>query len=434
MNKYTTALTDQREEILGMDISALCPRPEEAEIDLASPLAQIVIGMRRCGKSTLCQKVLVQSGVTFAYVNFDDERLRDVTADDLNDILRELYTIYGNFTHLLLDEIQNVEAWPLFVNRLLRQRLHIVMTGSNANLLSSELVTHMTGRYHQVELYPFSFAEYCTYRGIAPSSPSTKAIGLRERALLDYLHTGGLPELLHSPGGQAKGYVQSLLRAIVEKDICRRYNLRYKQTIYQLANQMLDWYGQEKSFRSIADELQIKSVHTVRNYLSYLENAYLLRPFTRYSFKSSERSAQRKCYAIDQAFISERDHTLQTEGLGWRLENAVAIELCRRIEYDTQEIFYLRDGRNYEVDFAVVERSRIVELIQVTYDFSAPSTRLYNREIGGLLKAAAATRCERLTLIMMSGETGDLHVDGHTIRRILAPEWFLRQASLNAER
>ena len=149
-------LRDQQEELLSRDESKLVTRREEQEFDLDSQLAQIVIGVRRCGKSTICQKVLKESGVNFAYVNFDDETLASLKPEVLNDILQTLYRIYGQFTHLFMDEIQNVPKWHLFVNRLLRQGLHLVLTGSNANLLSGELATHLTGRYNEIHLYPFS--------------------------------------------------------------------------------------------------------------------------------------------------------------------------------------------------------------------------------------------------------------------------------------
>lgn len=425
MSKYTKALYDQKEELKTTDTSLFIDRNEESDFDLNSNLAQIVIGVRRSGKSTLCLKVLLESGVNFAYINFDDERLKNVRTEDLNDILQELYGIYGNFTHLLLDEVQNIEAWPLFVNRLLRQHIHIVLTGSNANLLSSELITHMTGRYNLISLYPFSFKEYCAMKNIDTQGLSTRTLGLQEHALYQYIMAGGFPELLQSPSVTPKVYIQSLLRAIIEKDICKRYKIRYKQTMYNLANNLLDWYCQEKSYNAIAKELQIKSIHTVKNYLGYLDNAYLLRSIQRFSFKNHERNNARKCYAIDNAFISQRENAIQSDGYGWRLENIVAIELLRRMKYATQELYYLRENRNYEVDFAVVERSRVTQLIQVTLDFSTPSVKQYNREIGGLLKGAAATHCTHLTLIMMSGETGDLQINGQTIHKRLATEWLL---------
>ena len=425
MNQFTSILYDQKEEIEQYNVAGLCPRKEESLLNLNSKLAQIVIGVRRSGKSTLCQKVLKASGVKFAYVNFDDERLANITTSDLNLILQELYEVYGNFTHLFLDEVQNVEAWPLFVNRLLRQNHRLILTGSNANLLSSELVTHMTGRYNEIHLYPFSFSEYCTYHQVDTKSLSTKAEGLRSHALNGYLLEGGFPELMQDKSLNPQTYVQSLLRAIVEKDICKRYKVRYKHTIYQLANHLLDMFCQERSFNAIAKDLQVKTVHTIKNYISYLDNAYLLRPINKFSFKSSERNLARKCYTVDLAFIAERENTIQTENLGWRLENIVAIELMRRLNKAGQELYYLKNGRNYEVDFAIVDRGHVTQLIQVTYDFTNPRKKLYNREIGGLLKGAAATHCHNLTLVMMAGEEGDLIVDGLVIHRILATHWLL---------
>ena len=146
-------LYDQKEEIASLNTSDLCRRVEEGAFDLQSSLAQVVIGVRRSGKSTLCMKVLKDSGVSFGYVNFDDEQLAGLKAEQLNDVLEALYKVYGDITHVLFDEIQNISQWPLFVNRLLRQGLRVVMTGSNAKLLSSELATHLTGRYNQIELY-----------------------------------------------------------------------------------------------------------------------------------------------------------------------------------------------------------------------------------------------------------------------------------------
>ena len=105
-----------------------------------------MIGVRRSGKSTLCYNALTRKGVKYAYVNFDDERLINLTSSDLNDVLEVLYKIYGDFNYLFIDEIQNIPEWYLFVNRLLRRQMHVVITGSNAKLLSGELATHLTGR------------------------------------------------------------------------------------------------------------------------------------------------------------------------------------------------------------------------------------------------------------------------------------------------
>ena len=415
-------LKDQHEELLNTDYSQFINRQEETEIDLNSRLAQIVIGVRRCGKSTICQKVLMQSKVNFAYVNFDDESLASLHSEELNDVLQVLYRIYGSFTHLFMDEIQNVPKWHLFVNRLLRQGIHIILTGSNANLLSGELATHLTGRYNEIRLYPFSFSEYCLARGILTDAQTTKSTGLLLNALDTYLQQGGFPEVM-SISRQDK-YIASLLTAIISKDICHRYKVRYKKTLQQLANGILDRFCQEISYSDLQEIYQLNSIHTSKNYVSYLENAYLIRLIPRYSFKSIERQSMRKVYCIDNAFITNHDDALQTENLGWRLENIIAIELFRRLKNEMQQLYYLRQNKNYEVDFAIVERNKVKQLIQVTYDFNQPKTKLYNREIGGLLKGAAATGCTDLTLIMMSGEEEDIGVNGLTIHKVLAIRWL----------
>lgn len=427
MTRLERILRDQREELFSIDYSTFVTRQEENEIDLSSNLAQIVIGVRRCGKSTLCQKVISQSKVNCAYVNFDDEELASLQTNELNTIMETLYRIYGSFTHLFMDEIQNVPKWYLFVNRLLRQRLHLILTGSNANLLSGELATHLTGRYNEIHLYPFSFADYCIHQKLDTHSKTTKSTGLLFNALDTYLKNGGFPETLGMK--RQDKYISSLLTAIISKDICQRYKVRYKKTLQQLANGILDRFCQEVSYSKIQTDYQISSIHTAKNYVSYLENAYLLQLIPRYSFKSIERQSNRKAYAIDNAFIATHDKALQTGSLGWRLENVIAIELLRRMEYETQQLYYLRQNKSYEVDFAIVDRNHVTQLIQVTYDFTSPKTKLYNREIGGLLKGAAETRCTDLTLIMMNGEPGDLTIGGYTIHKVLAYEWLLGMMS-----
>ena len=427
MKDLKRILSNQKAELDVVNLEALCSRKEEQEIQLNSKLAQIVIGVRRSGKSTLCMKVLMQSGVHFAYVNFDDERLQKVGVEELDVILQELYAIYGSFTHLFLDEVQNVDGWHLFVNRLLRQGIKLVLTGSNANLLSGELSTHLTGRYHQIELYPFSFSEYCTIRGVDAHGMTTKAYGLRDKALDEYLMSGGFPELIASPEISKRDYLFSLREAIVKKDICQRYKIRYKQTLSDLANRLLDWFCQEKSYNDIAKEMSINSVHTVKNYITYLQNAYLLCLLPKFSLKSSERNSARKMYAVDNAFISQHENALLTESFGLRLENVVAVELLRRLHSEYEQLYYLRKVQDFEVDFVVVESSHVRELIQVTYDFVEPSTKLYNREVNGLIKGSHLTRCDNLTLIMMRGEPRDIQVEGKIVHCVLAADWLLQR-------
>ena len=129
-------LLDQKEELESKRAQHLCSRLEESLIDLNSTQAQVVIGVRRSGKSTLCFLALEHAQVKYAYVDFNDERLRGISSEQLNDILEILYKVYGDFNYLFLDEVQDIDGWHLFVNRLLRKNIHIVVTGSNAKLLS----------------------------------------------------------------------------------------------------------------------------------------------------------------------------------------------------------------------------------------------------------------------------------------------------------
>lgn len=425
MKNLKRILESQRDELKQLDLALLCTRKEEQELQLDSNLAQVVIGVRRSGKSTLCQKVLIETGVNFAYVNFDDERLRKAKTDDLDDVLQMLYEIYGDFTHLFLDEVQNVKDWPLFVNRLLRQKMRLIITGSNANLLSGELATHLTGRYHKIELFPFSFAEVCRMNNVDMHSGSVKAIGLRQHALAQYIMEGGFPELTTLPEINRHDYLQSLLKAIIEKDICKRYKIKHKKTLSELANKMLDWFCQEKSYNDVTEELGIKSVHTTKNYIEYLQNAYLLYILPKFSLKSKEKTMARKAYAIDPAFIDEHDNVLLTESYGLRLENVIALEVARRIHSEYQQVYYLRKENEFEVDFVIVERSHVKELIQVTYDFSNPSEKLFRREVEGLTRGSALTHCDNLTLIVMYGETGTIEHNGKKIRIVSASEWLV---------
>ena len=425
MENLELILSDQKAELTAMDMSDYIARQESEQINLNSTLAQIIIGVRRSGKSTLCQQTILQQEEAFGYVNFDDDRLMNVTAADLDELLKALYHINGNFSILFLDEVQNIKGWELFVNRMLRQKMHVVLTGSNANLLSQELATHLTGRYHQIELYTYSFSEYCKIMKVDTSSYTTKTIALREKALNDYLFSGGFPELFNISKNEHTSYINSLFDAIIEKDICKRYKIRHPQMLKNIALQVLDEFAQEQSYTTIMEKNQLNSVNTTKKYIQYLSNAYMLCAIPRFSLKSRIRRTVCKYYAIDSAFISMHEGALQTESLGLRLENAVAIHLQRKSKANFMQLYYLKDDSNYEIDFVIVDRNKIIEMIQVTYDFRNPSTKLYNREINNLAKAANKYNCDNLTLIMMYGDTRDIIVNNKTIHCVSATNYLL---------
>ena len=419
-----TILADQKAELLSLDIHNLVERPEEHEIDLNSKFAQVVIGVRRCGKSTLCQKVLLESHVNFGYINFDDERLKDIDSDKFDDLLSTLYRLNGDFNYLFLDEIQNVNQWQLFVNRMLRQGMHLIITGSNANLLSSDLTTHLAGRYNEIELFPFSFSEYCVAKKIDRSGYTTKDKALLQKALDDYLQQGGFPEIVE--GLAPRHYAANLIATIVKKDVTLRYKVKYTDVLWKLTNTLLDNICCVISASGLAEKLGVKSFHTVDRYVGFLQNAYLILALKKYSPKAIERKLRDKGYAIDMAFVNDHEDHLQSEGLGWRLENIIAIELFRRIKTSGDELYYLEKNRGYDVDFVITRRNKIKELIQVTYDFRNPSVKQYNREVGNLVKASKSLKCNNLKLIIMEGEEKEIEVDGCQVEIIKAVNWLLR--------
>lgn len=411
-------VAEQKEEFLSEDFASFCPREEERQIDLKSHLAQVVIGVRRSGKSTMCRKVLREANVKAAYVNFDDERLAKTQTSDLNNILEALYIVYGDFQYLFLDEVQNIEGWPLFVNRLLRQKMHLIVTGSNAKLLSNELTTHLTGRHHKITLFPFSFEEYAHMKQLDTQALTTKGQAAVKRELNTYLMNGGLPELLIEKDSQ--GYIMALLEAIIKRDITLRFKVRYPEVLQRLATYLIDNFAQEYNATTIAELLGV-SDHTIDTYCGYLQEAFLLLALKKFSYKSRERIRDSKIYVIDNAFISNRTNTFSTENLGWRLENAIYIELLHRASKRFADVFYYRD-RTFEVDFIVAKDGVVEELYQVCYDMTNEKTR--KREVNSLLQGATKFHCSNLTILTFD-EQETITEGDYTIQVKSASQWLL---------
>lgn len=412
-------LTEQQEELKERVEEQLCHRKEERLVDLKSSQAQCVIGVRRSGKSTMCYQALQDSGLKYAYVDFDDERLEGMGSGQLNDVLEVLYMIYSNFDCLFLDEIQNVEGWHLFVNRMLRRKMKVVITGSNAKLLSGELATHLTGRSKEISLYPFSFEEFCTMKQVDMKRKTTKAEAFRRVAFDAYLKQGGFPELMSMEDGRA--YVSGLVDNILKRDIEQRYNIAYKAAFEKMAHHLLNVSPTIVVIKDLAKLFQFKSEHTVRNYVEYLKQAYMLIGVQKYSQKSKVRAVQEKVYAVDVAMMSERENAFAGENLGHRLETIVLVHLMRRCKQEGLDIYYLNE-RYGECDFLVCKNNHVVQAIQVSYDISAAKTR--KREINGLLLAARKTNCNNL-LLLTDHEYGEEEAAGHLIKIQPVYDWSL---------
>lgn len=419
IRELETALLDQKEELEALRNKSFSYREEERMINLESSLAQVVIGVRRSGKSTLCFNALERSKVSYAYVNFDDENLIDLSVKDMNNVLQVLYSIYGDFTHLFFDEIQNIEGWHLFVNRMLRKGIHVLITGSNSKLLSGELASHLTGRHHTIELLPFSFKDWCSYNGIAMAPLTTKNKGLLMGAFDKYLHQGGFPELLVEP--DHTNYIESLFHDIITQDIRKRFKVKYIDSLERLARHLLNISPAVIVKDKLQKQFGFKSHHTLGNYLSYLTQTYLLCKVSKYSSKSKERSVVEKVYAIDVAFMNKRENAFAGDNLGWRLETVVYLELRRRIKTAEENIYYFDNG-NTEADFIVCSGSKVMGIYQVAYDIENPRTR--RREINGAVAAAKHTKCSNV-FILTDHHSETIVSNGIEIKAMPIWEWIV---------
>lgn len=419
--KILQVITEQKEYIKEFKTEKLVSRKEENLFEFDSSLAQVVIGVRRSGKSTICHKVLIEQNIEYAYVNFDDDRMADIRTEDLNTVLSCIYQVYGSdIKYLFIDEIQNVDGWYLFVNRLLRTNVRVFVTGSNAKLLSGELATHLTGRYNEIRLYPFSFSEYCDYHKIDTQSITTKADAERKRAFVEYVNDGGFPEIQSLRNKRV--YIQSLIEAILTKDIQKRFKIRNVDTLRKITHHLINNICQEINYDEISKLLGVTD-NTVRKYVDYLRQAFLIQLLTKYSYKSKERIRNAKAYIIDPGLQNNRDNAFASENIGWRLENVVYIELLRRCSNNFLDIYYYKaNARSKEVDFVVCNQNKTVELIQVAYDID--NVKTYNREVSSLINASTLLNCDKLSLIAFTN-TRDVELDGKLIHIVSATEWLL---------
>ena len=412
-------LTDQQEEMQERAEEVLCHRKEAVLVDLKSTQAQVVIGVRRSGKSTLCYQALQSADVKYAYADFDDERMADIEAKQLNDVLEILYKIYGDFNYRFLDEIQNVKGWHLFVNRMLRKKMHVIITGSNAKLLSGELATHLSGRNKEIALYPFSFKEFCSMKQVDTERKTTKAEAFRRAAFDEFMKQGGFPELFAID--DRKSYVNTLVDNILKRDIEQRYKIAYKASFENMAHHLLNVSPTIVVSQDLANTFHFKSEHTAKNYVGYLKQAYMLIGVPKYSQKSKVRTVQEKVYAVDVAMMDQRENAFAGENLGHRLETIVLIHLVRKGKLEGLDVYYLNE-RYGECDFLVCRGNAVLQAVQVSYDITAEKTR--KREINGLLLAAKQTGCTNL-LLLTDHESSTIEEGGHKIKVQPVYEWSL---------
>ncbi len=388
---------------------------------LSMPNIFVILGVRRCGKSIFSWQFFEKG---FAYINFDDERLFHIDKEDLNRVLQAFYELYGKMEYIILDELQNVTGWELFANRLRRTK-KVIITGSNSRLLAGELATHLTGRYIDFELFPFSFREFLAYKGIIIKEKefySTTTIAEIKRVLEEYLKIGGFPEV----NIFGRDILVRIYSDILEKDVLRRLRVKKKQTYREFGMYMVSNIACEISMRKISRIFEIKDVHTVKNWLSGLENSYLFFVIQRYSPKLKQQMiAPKKIYCVDHGLANTMGFKL-SKNTGRLMENLVAVELHRRKIYWNQnmEVYYWKDHQQREVDFVIKEGEEIKELLQICYDIEDYNVK--TREIKALLKGSNDLKCKNLKIITWDHEDTET-IDGRKIVYIPLWKWLLRK-------
>ena len=379
---------------------------------LSSPLIKVIIGPRRAGKSFFAFHFLKKHG-TFGYVNFDDERLLEIK--DYDSIIEAMNSVYDNPTYVLFDEIQNLPKWELFVNRLHRRNMNLIVTGSNSHLLSKELATHLTGRHLLIPIFPFSFKEYLEINKKELTSHQIK------EKFDAFVVNGGYPEPLIK-NIDYRDYLARLFDTIVYKDIVKRHTIRFPKGLENLAYFLLSNSAAEYSYTNLSKMTSITSVHTIQKYLDHLEEAFIFFSLKRFSNKVKEQiKFNKKIYAIDNGFIYAKAFKSSPDR-GKLYENVVAQELKRRELENKIRVFYWKDPYQEEVDFVVQEGTKVKQLIQVCYDLKNPETR--KREIRALLKAGKELHCDNL-LILTSEQESEEAVEWFNLKGkiVIMPLW-----------
>ena len=388
---------------------------QDTEMLLCSHLVKLITGPRRVGKST--QALLMLRNRNFAYLNFDSQQLLD--AWDANLVMRMLDDVYPGYEYLLLDEVQNLEAWDLWVSELYRLGKNLVITGSNAKMLSSEMATALTGKYLKVEMLPFSLEEFFDWNKLDLKKLNPEQQADASALMDDYLRNGGYPEVVASRQ-LTRTYLDTLFDSIVWKDVAKRHSVRNVTDLNDLALYLVSNFCNPVSANELTEELGFSSVNTTKKFMDYLHEPYLFYYLPRYNNKLKlMKKAPRKVYVVDNGFVAAKAFSL-SDNLGRLLENQVFVELLRQ-GYDTDKtMFYYRSRNDKEVDFVLRKGTHIDRLVQVCYDMSNAKTE--KREVDSLIECAAELNCSNLAIVTNSEER-IIEKDGYRIDVVPVAKW-----------
>jgi len=372
----------------------------------------VLTGVRRCGKSTLLRQ-LMQGTAGWCYINFEDERLLDFQAQDFEMLNEVLIETYGAAKTYFFDEVQNVEKFETFVRRLQDEGKKVIITGSNAALLSKEFGTRLTGRYKSFEVYPFSFSEFLSFRKTGIKKDDWYDVEKKVRLLKlfeEYATTGGMPEYVKN---HDRDYVRTVFENILYKDIITRYSIKREKIMRELVNILATNAATKFTYNSLKKTLGLANAITVKEYVSYLDNSYLFFELLKFSHSIKQQlGAPRKIYLVDPAFHQTIGLSF-TPNKGRNLENTIYIELKRR-NHDT----YYYSGKN-ECDFVIKNGTRITGAIQACYTLDDSNKE---RELAGLVAAMDEFKLSK-GLILTFEQTGELTVGKKKIKIIPVILW-----------
>ena len=398
-------LESQIEEVLeyqiksNLEIQEGTPREITDKVDLTGFHVKIITGIRRCGKST----ALLQIARKYPHVNyfsFEDPRLSTFEVNDFFK-LEKIFGKIGKSELFFFDEIQNVDGWERYVRVLHDKKQKVVVTGSNAKILSKELGTSLTGRQIPLELFPFSYTEYLAHFNLNTGVESFSG----------YFKLGGMPEFLNTKN---RDVLLNLFNDLIYRDIVVRHRLRNPKTVKELGVFLATNAGKEFSFNNLAKTFELGSSNTVASYISYFEDAYLFFTVPRFSYSLKQQAKNpKKIYGIDTGLVANLSMSFSRDQ-GRLLENLVFIHL-KRLD---KEIYYYR--QKGECDFIVSKDNKVEMALQVCYDLNADNLR---REVNGLAEALNELG---LTggVILTFDQKDELEKDGKTINVIPVWEWM----------
>jgi len=355
----------------------------------SSSHVEVIAGIRRCGKSTMMRQIADKFYKKVAYFNFEDSRVFGFEVGDfskLDEVIGQDVEAY------FFDEIQNVSGWEVFVRQLHERGEKVFVTGSNASLLSKELGTRLTGRHLSHEVFPFSYGEYLAYFSSTDTQDTFKK----------YLLNGGFPEFLRD---QNPEILQMLLKDILFRDIAVRYGIKNTHVLMDIGLYLISNIGKEVSFNGLRNTFNVGSPTTVSDYLSWMEDAYLLFFLPRFSWSAKNVSKNpKKVYCIDTGFAKSNSLSF-TKDEGRLLENLVYLNLRKKF----RKLYYFRERQ--ECDFVVFDGNTCKWVIQVCSTFH-PDNR--DREIAGLMEAMEFLEMES-GLIITLNQNDEIIKNGKTI-------------------